>query len=285
MKWIRENEKKICLIIVILLILDLLIISLIGYTKNKDNNFSKKTKGNTWKEVNLTDKQYLNNIAIGLFNDAFKYITFENDNKVRISDDGKIITAAKALYLNNELNTKSKINNDTKKQIENKAKEIFGTNVSYTDFKINLSDDYCGTGGYNSKSGLEKDQSTTSSGKCTLPLAIFKTSEAQKSGDDFVLKVYVAFIDQEAVTSANSCKENEESFGNIISAYTDPEKTQSIYATKAIGCCPKGSCVSAGIKNESDKIKKLAEDNDSYYNLYFEKKAEKNFRLKSIKRD
>lgn len=99
-----------------------------------------------------------------------------------------------------------------------------------------------------------------------------------------MLKVYVAFIKQENITSANSCKKNEETFGNIISVYSDPKKTQSIYATKVTGCCTKGNCDTQGIKNESEKIKKLAIDNDSYYNLYFEKKANKIFELKNIKR-
>ncbi len=268
----------------ILLIVALLVLGLYGYL-NKSNNYSSKKEINnkqvTNNKLTTDDKAYLKNVAISIFNDSFKFLTFKSDEGIIISEEGKITSTAKTMYLNGSLNTTKKMDDTIKKSIVTNTKTLFNSDVTFKDFTINYSNDYCGIGGYNSNSGELKDTDNNSSGKCSLPFMVFEVGSASYKDNVYSIKVYNAFVEQEQITASKECKTNEEGFSKLLKGYSDYFKKENIYNSKVVGCCTKGTCETAAIYGEKDKIMNIAKENNSYYLLSFTK-TNNNFSLESI---
>lgn len=266
----------------VIVITILLSLGTYGYL-NKDTS-TKETK----KEVNTStntlsseDKTYLKNVAVSIFNDSFEFLTFKSDESVIISEEGKITSAAKTMYLSGTLATTKKLTEDEKQMVVTNANTTFNSSVTFKDFTINYSNEYCGIGGYSSSKGTLDITDNTGSGKCSLPFMVFKIGDVKLTNDTYTVKVYNAFVEQEDITADKTCKQTEESYSKIIKAYGDYNKKDNIYNSKVVGCCTKGTCETAAIYGEKDKIMNVAEDNSSYYTLSF-KKTNNNFTLEDI---
>lgn len=278
-------KQKIYIIINLTLIIILMSLGIYGYINKDNNNENNKTVKNEKKTSNtltLNDKTYLSNIATSIFNDSFEFLTFKSDENILISEEGKITSAAKVMYLNGEFNNIKKITKQQQEMIVNKTNEIYNSAVEFKDFTINYSNEYCGVGGYTSNKGVLPEKDTKASGKCTLPFMLFEVNDIkQTSENEYTVKVNNAFVLQEDIKAEQTCKKNEEVYSKIITAFSDNQTKHNIYSTKVSGCCPKGSCETAAIYNEKDKIMNIAEETNSYYNVVF-KKENNIFKFKSI---
>lgn len=280
----KSNKSYIIFNIVIIVIL--LSLGTYGFI-NKDNTFKAKENTSTpqKKESNVLtedNKTYMKNITISLFNDSFKYLTFKQDGNIIISDEARLTSAAKTLYLNGELDTTKALNKNEQSLVVDKVAEIYNTSTEFKEITINYSNDYCGVDNYNSKKGLINSKDKTASGKCKLPFMMFEIGKINKTSENaYTLIVYNAFVQTEDITADNTCKSNEDSYSKILKGYSDHNFKNNIYNSKVVGCCPKGSCETAAIYNEKDKVMNIAKDSDSYYEVTFEKKKDV-FELTSI---
>lgn len=283
---IDKNPKQYIIINIILIIL-CLSLSILGM-RYKNNNIETETQKKEIKTnaiTNLTneEKNHINNIVISIFNDCRDKITF-NKNEIVLSEEAKIISAAKVMYLEGNLNTTKPITKEEKNKVLKTAYELYNSNIQYKDFKINYSNEYCGVGGYNSLTGLEKEHSKKASGKCKEPFIIFETKEIKLSGEDeYTAIVYLAFPTQEDISGDQKCSDGKKSYTKLIKAYSDSGLNNNLYSSKVAGCCIAEECETAAIYNEKDKIMNIITESDNYYKVTFKKKNNI-FKLEHIKK-
>jgi len=258
------------------------VLGLVGYFQYYNTKYGFKTiQEKTKPLISTQEYTYLNSVVVGVLNDSFNYLNITD--KIELSEEGKMATAAKVLYLTNSFNPKATFKDEVKEGIVDEANTLFDTKITYKDFKINYSKEYCGTGGFDSSTGKVTSSLTTASNACSLPYIIFEPTKAKLVNDTYIVKVYTAFIKESNATITTSCSKNQTSYNKIISAYSDADYKVFIYSTEVHACCTGNACNSYGEYQNREKILAAARNNNSYYKFYFIKDND-HFVLEQIKK-
>jgi len=244
----------------------------------------------------LSNKTYeydLKFMILSILNDSAKHLKFDGNN-ITLTDEGKLTSTVKFMFLKNEINLEDGISKTDKDDIVKKSKVLFGDYVKYDDFAINYSTSFCGSSGFNSVTDTSYGGSDrTANNNCENPLFIYSEDKFRFDKDTYVVSVKVGYVDEKNyVQDGNevnfeqvTCSSNETQAFRTVTLYSNEKKSSVKYTRHLATCCPVSGCKSSGIIKIANDLKQAASTLGETYLFRFDKnKDDDTFKLVNIEK-